>query len=93
MGAAVENLERSILFCAHRCAARISTGTLLLLSESDSDPELTAGNSTVSSLVPSAASSKLVTGLSGGLVYELAAALSTVHVGDRPNVCKLESRA
>ncbi|KAH9985159.1 HAD-like domain-containing protein [Russula vinacea] len=87
MGAAVEEFERSILFyadaCAHRRAARSSSSLLLSDSDSDSYFESTASNSSVSSLVLSAAVSteQLVAGSSSGLADELAAALSTARAG------------
>ena len=95
MGAAVEEFERSILFyadaCAHRRAARSSTSSLLSLSDSDFF-ESTADNSSVSSLVPSAAASteRLVTESSGGLAVELTVSLSTACVGDRSVEWELE---
>ena len=85
MGAAVEEFERSILFYADACALRRASrsSSFSLLSDSDSNFESTASNSSVPSLVLSAAASteQLVAVSSSGLADELAAALSTARAG------------
>lgn len=105
MNAAVDEFERSILFYAdeyaHRRAALGSAPSLLSDSDSGSAGNSSvsslvpsaAGNSSVSSLVPSAAASteQLVAGLSsGGLADELAAALSIARGDSRSNEWGLE---
>jgi hypothetical protein len=85
MGAAVEEFERSIFFYADACALRRASrsSSFSLLSDSDSNFESTASNSSVPSLVLSAAASteQLVAVSSSGLADELAAALSTARAG------------
>jgi hypothetical protein len=90
LSAAVDEFERSILFYAD-AHSRAGGSVPSLVSDSGSSPSSTAGNSSVSSLVSSAAASteQLVSGPQIELAEGLAAALCA-HEDGPPNEWELE---